>query len=146
MNSNLKLRFNLCSTGYPTRPWILTPISNPETNEEERFNKRFCSIRSGIERCNGVIKNRFRCLLKHRTLHYSPTVAAKIVNACVVLHNMCITAGIPEPQEDHEDEIDYGIYAPVALVREQRQNARVNHDLLAARELRRNIINNHFSN
>lgn len=131
--------------GYPTRPWILTPIPHPETEEEERFNERFRSIRSGIERCNGVIKNRFRCLLKHRVLHYSPSVAAHIINACVVLHNMCIEAGVPEPQDEDEDIdiVDYGIYAPMPLVGEHI-NARVNQDLLAARELRMNIVNNHF--
>ncbi|KAG5886733.1 hypothetical protein JTB14_027155 [Gonioctena quinquepunctata] len=48
--------FVIGDSGYPTRPWILTPIPHPETEEEERFNEIFRSIRSGIERCNGVIK------------------------------------------------------------------------------------------
>lgn len=123
----------------------MTPIPAAETEGEERFNDSFRRIRSGIERCNGVLKMRFRCLLKHRVLHYSPSIAASIINACVVLHNMYIEAGVPEPLEDENVvDIDYGIYAPLALVREQTSNAMANHDLLEARELRWNIINNHF--
>lgn len=124
----------------------MTPIPHPETGEEERFNERFRSIRSGIECCNGVIKNRFRCLLKHRVLHYSPSVAATIINACVVLNNMCIEAEVPDIQDEDEDIaiIDYGIYAPMPLAGGQINNTRVNQDLVAARELRMNIINNHF--
>lgn len=128
--------------GYPTRPWLLTPILNPVDVGEQRYNERLCSIRSTIERCNGVLKNRFRCLLKHRALHYSPTAAAKIVNACVVLHNMCIAAGVPEPEEGEEENIDFGIFAP-DLNDDGLQN-RVHPDLAAARRLQQNIIRNHF--
>lgn len=131
----------LLFTGYPTRPWLLTPILNPQPGGEERYNEKVCSVRNTIERCNGVLKNRFRCLLKHRVLHYSPTVAAKIVNSCVVLHNMCIAAGIPEPEE--EENVDYGIYAPEINQHHELQD-RVHPDLAAARQLQRNIIMNHF--
>lgn len=54
------------------------------------------SIRSIIERCNGVLKMRFRCLFKQRVLHYDPETASKIINACVVLHNLCIEHNLPE--------------------------------------------------
>lgn len=43
-----------------------------------------------MERTIGVLKNRWRCLIGHRVLHYHSDVAAKIINACCVLHNMCI--------------------------------------------------------
>lgn len=71
-------------------------------------------------------------------------VAANIVNACVVLHNMCITDAAPDPEEE-DNVIDYGVYEPDELPR-QRDNARVNPDLLAARQLQRNRILNHFLN
>lgn len=48
-------------SGYPLRPWLLTPFLNAEPNTPEyRFNKTFCHARSCIERCNGVLKMRFR--------------------------------------------------------------------------------------
>lgn len=49
---------------------------------------------------------RFRCLLRHRTLHYHPTVAAKIIIACCVLHNKCKVAQIPDVEE-HEEQNDW---------------------------------------
>lgn len=129
--------------GYPTRPWLLTPINNPENVGEERYNNRHCSIRSLIERCNGVLKNRFRCLIRYRTLHYSPTMAGRIVNACCVLHNLCIENNIPEIDEHHPEEPDYGMYAV-----DINYNAVVpgNVDLATARALQQNIILNHFNN
>lgn len=50
---------------------------------------------------------RFRCCLKHRVLHYAPEYASQIVNACVVLHNLCIEHNVPEPDENYDD-IDFG--------------------------------------
>ncbi|KAH1006059.1 hypothetical protein HUJ04_006941 [Dendroctonus ponderosae] len=54
--------FLLGDSSYPTRLWLLTPINNAcsfMNLDEARFNDRLCSIRSVIERRNGVLKNRF---------------------------------------------------------------------------------------
>lgn len=37
-----------------------------------------------------MLKGRWRCLYKQRMLHYKPTTCSKIINACSVLHNICI--------------------------------------------------------
>ncbi|KAJ8909980.1 hypothetical protein NQ315_008241 [Exocentrus adspersus] len=130
--------------GYPLRPWLLTPLEQPEPNTPEfRFNTAFKRARSTIERCNGLLKSRFRCLLKHRVLHYSPTTAAKIVNACTILHNLCIEYGIPEVELE-EDEVDYGMF-DVPYNEVYVPGVRVNPDLAEARMLRNRIINNHFA-
>ncbi|KAJ8931460.1 hypothetical protein NQ314_015646 [Rhamnusium bicolor] len=55
---------------------------------QNRYNTNHRRVRSLIEQCSGILKMRFRCLLNHCTLHYSPTRASKIVNACVVLHKI----------------------------------------------------------
>lgn len=134
--------FLLGDSGYPTRPWILTPLPLVQTPAEELFNSRLRSVRSIIERCNGVLKNRFRCLIKYRTLHYHPTVAGKIVNACCILHNLCINNNVPEPDEPHPEEPDYGMYN----VENPEHINRVigNPDLARGRQLQQNIIQNHF--
>lgn len=78
-------------SGYPLQPFLLTPFENPEDNSpESRYNFSFIRARNTIERLNGVLKSRFRCLLKHRVLHYKPVTAGKIIYSCGVLHNMAL--------------------------------------------------------
>ncbi|CAH2109188.1 unnamed protein product [Euphydryas editha] len=50
--------------GYPLRPWLHTPIPEPQPGSEENYNKAFKSARSTIERCNGVLKSRFPILIE----------------------------------------------------------------------------------
>lgn len=63
----------LGDSGYPSEPWIITPIPNAEANTPEaRFNRSHMSARNCVERCIGVWKAWFRCLRRDRTLHYTP--------------------------------------------------------------------------
>ncbi|KAJ3640756.1 hypothetical protein Zmor_027299 [Zophobas morio] len=103
----------LGDSGYPLLPYILTPIRNPpENSPQHRFNVAHRRARSCIERCIGILKARFRCLIKERMLKYSPTKAGSIINACTILHNIMIHRNLPLPEEheiqnymdDHEDE------------------------------------------
>ncbi|XP_064482910.1 putative nuclease HARBI1 [Ornithodoros turicata] len=91
----------LGDSGYPLEPWILTPIlgDEPELEAEwvDLYNRVQATARGTIERCFGVLKSRFRCLLRLRALHYNPTAAANIIYACAVLHNICKLYGLPDP-------------------------------------------------
>lgn len=90
----------------------MTPILNPQPNSaEDRYNVAHRRIRSLIERTNGLLKMRFRCLLKHRVLHYKPDVASRIINSCTILHNMCIEENVPILLEEEEGDadIDFGL-------------------------------------
>lgn len=83
----------------------MTPFLNTsQRSVEERFNKRHASARVSVERCNGVLKSRFRCLLKHRVLHYLPETAGHITNACAVLHNICNERNLYFEYADLEDD------------------------------------------
>ncbi|XP_071581033.1 putative nuclease HARBI1 [Temnothorax nylanderi] len=63
----------LGDSGYPLEPWLLTPFPNAEPGtREEYYNQRHSSTRSTVERCIGVLKKQFRCLLRYRTLEYTP--------------------------------------------------------------------------
>lgn len=63
----------LGDSGYPLRPWLMTPIMNArEGTPEAAYNNKHRCCRSLVERCNGLLKMQFKCLLKHRVLHYSP--------------------------------------------------------------------------
>ncbi|RVE54128.1 hypothetical protein evm_001251 [Chilo suppressalis] len=93
-------------SGYALRPWMLTPLSNPpEGTAEHRYNEALKTTRATVERLNGVLKARFRCLLKDRVLHYKPSTATKIINACTVLHNMCMANNLDLPEVDEGDDI-----------------------------------------
>lgn len=70
-------------------------------------------------------------------------MAGKIINACCVLHNLCIQNNIPEVDELHEvEEPDYGMYA--AENYQDYIQRPINQDLVTAREIQRNIMLNNF--
>lgn len=77
----------LGDSGYPLQPWLMTPVSNPRTNVEKHYNLIHSKTRNKVERCIGVLKNRFRCLLHEQKLRYSHLKSANIIYSCVVLHN-----------------------------------------------------------
>nr|CAI5823755.1 unnamed protein product [Callosobruchus analis] len=99
-------------SGYPLQPWLMTPFHNPPQNTPEfRYNAAHIRARNCIERCNGVLKSRFRCLLKERVLRYSPERVGRIVNSCAVLHNICIAANLDlDVEEVVEDEVNNEVY------------------------------------
>nr|XP_034316524.1 putative nuclease HARBI1 [Crassostrea gigas] len=50
-------------SGYPLKEWLMTPISNPRSGQEERYNSAHCRTRNAIERAFGVLKARFRYVI-----------------------------------------------------------------------------------
>ncbi|KAM7313318.1 putative nuclease HARBI1 isoform X1 [Ixodes scapularis] len=99
-------RFLLGDSGYPLEPWLITPVPGNHATSTAcgRFNKAHSSIRSVVERCIGLWKNRFRCLQRHRALYYHPSTATAIISACAVLHNICLASSEPEPESDSDPE------------------------------------------
>ncbi|XP_062579744.1 putative nuclease HARBI1 [Saccostrea cucullata] len=90
----------LGDSGYPLRPWLLTPVNNPSTN----YNTSHIRTRNFVERSFGVLKSHFRCLdTSGGSLLHSPRKACEITVACAVLHNMCISRRIPLPDPDPRD-------------------------------------------
>lgn len=103
------LILSLGDAGYKLKPYLMTPYRKPTDAAERCYNKKHTSARNVVERCFGVLKNRFRCIIGSRGLHYDPTKTTKIINACCALHNMCLHYKCPEPDrvdvtEDREDE------------------------------------------
>lgn len=81
----------------------MTPVLNAAPGSRaEVYTTRHVQARNCIERCFGVLKARWRCLLKDRVLHYHPHVASKIVMACCVLHNIALKARLPPPVDTEE--------------------------------------------
>lgn len=66
-NSALKERMEqhedgllLGDSGYPLKPWLMTPFNNPSHDSETRYNASHGKTRNIIERAFGVLKSRFR--------------------------------------------------------------------------------------
>ncbi|CAH2243292.1 putative nuclease HARBI1 [Pararge aegeria] len=97
----------LGDSAYAQRPWLMTPVprANPGS-AEEYYNRLHAHARSAADRCIGVLKGRWRCMLAHKVLRYSPIKAGKMVNACVVLHNFANQAGLTVDLQE-ELHLDY---------------------------------------
>ncbi|XP_026471873.1 putative nuclease HARBI1 [Ctenocephalides felis] len=98
----------LLDSGYPLEHCLLTPYRTPVGSTQEKYNKFHKKTRNVIERTFGVVKSRFRRLHRHRTLHYTPDVAGKIVYAVFTLHNICRVNNIPLDEELTEYSDDFG--------------------------------------
>ncbi|KAL6460876.1 hypothetical protein MHYP_G00308420 [Metynnis hypsauchen] len=83
-------------SGYALQTWLMTPLCNPQTDRERRYNSLHSRNRSVVERVIGQLKSRWRCL--DRTggmLLYRPEKVCRIVRACGVLHNVAHRYAVP---------------------------------------------------
>lgn len=111
---NLKARFDnneingilLGDNGYPCSRYLLTPLLNPITEPERRYNRAHIRTRNVVERSFGILKNRFRCFFNGIQLNLDTAKAAIV--ALAVLHNICLNEWIDEDQiELIHDEDNY---------------------------------------
>ncbi|KAJ1150588.1 hypothetical protein NDU88_003378 [Pleurodeles waltl] len=108
-------------SGYPNLSWLLTPVRNPRTRAEERYNEAHGRTRRVIERTFGLLKARFRCLhMTGGSLFYSPKKVCQIIVACCILHNLALRRQVPFLQEDGPDG---GVVAAVEPVESEEEEA-----------------------
>eukprot|EP00918_Siedleckia_nematoides_P075198 GHVU01164552.1.p1 GENE.GHVU01164552.1~~GHVU01164552.1.p1 ORF type:complete len:232 (+),score=16.77 GHVU01164552.1:709-1404(+) len=100
----------LGDSGYPTKPWLLTPYPYPPTGRRQRlYNKRFCGGRVIIENVFGRVKRRFGILKGGLRIRHDRIPVA--ITACFVLHNIVKRLhvreevyGDPDPPLTEDDE------------------------------------------
>lgn len=129
LQQNPGIGYVLGDSGYPLMQWLMVPVINPADQAERRYNTAHMSTRSVIERCNGVLKRRFACLNKLRT---SPERGCDIIQACIVLHNICMTTVGIQPGEDAVDD-------------DLEDNGEIGQDDISGRMARRQLIQNTFN-
>ncbi|XP_030018718.1 putative nuclease HARBI1 [Sphaeramia orbicularis] len=118
-------------SAYPLHPFLLTPVLNPTTAAENRYNEAHIRTRNVMERTFGILKSRFHCL--DRTggaLLYRPEKVAQIVVTCCMLHNITKLHGL---EHDAMPEDNVGL----SLRMEQQPNA-------AGTQTRTSLIQSHF--
>ncbi|XP_018574896.2 putative nuclease HARBI1 [Anoplophora glabripennis] len=108
--SSLKRRFQAGDTtgillgdnGYASTRYLLTPVLNPVTNAENRYNRAHCSTRNVVERLFGIWKNKFRCFFNGLNLKLETTKAAIVAAANV--HNIIINDKLENERQDLSDD------------------------------------------
>ncbi|KAF9413679.1 hypothetical protein HW555_008125, partial [Spodoptera exigua] len=73
---------------YACTPYLFTPVLHPTTTKEELYNRAHIRTRNVVERCFGLWKQRFRCLLRGFTTKLENTKL--YIVALAVLHNIAI--------------------------------------------------------
>lgn len=88
--------------GFPVEPWLLPPIPRPvRDGEQAAFNRSHKIVRMSVENHIGILKTVFRCLLKDRVLHYTPSFAGEVIYASATLHNFRINHRV-NPANEYE--------------------------------------------
>ncbi|KAJ1115079.1 hypothetical protein NDU88_003307 [Pleurodeles waltl] len=106
---------------YPNLSWLLTPVRNPRTRAEERYNEAHGWTRRIIERTFSLLKARFRCLhLTGGSLYYSLKKVCQIIVACCMLHNLALRRQVPFLLEDEPGD---GLVAAVEPVDNEEEEA-----------------------
>uniref|UniRef100_A0AAZ1XA43 Putative nuclease HARBI1 n=1 Tax=Oreochromis aureus TaxID=47969 RepID=A0AAZ1XA43_OREAU len=77
----------LGDSGYPCKPWLLTPYLQPRQGPQLNYNRAHKTTRAVVERGIGQLKRRFHVL--HGEVRLRPEKVSKVIIACAILHNIC---------------------------------------------------------
>jgi nuclease HARBI1 len=103
----------LGDSGYPCRPWLLTPYLNPQTEVEKLFNSAQKKTRVTIECAIGRLTRRFAIL--HQEIRLNLDIVPAAIASCVMLHNLIVLHRVrervmskygKEALEDDNDDIE----------------------------------------
>lgn len=93
----------LGDSGYPSRPYLLTPLQNPQTVAQNLYNESHIRTRNSIERTFGVWKRRFPILTLGMRVKLE--TVQEIIVATAILHNIAVSKNLINLPEDEVYEI-----------------------------------------
>ena len=127
-------------SAYPLADWLIKPYRHGGnlTPSQRLFNRRASSSRSLVERGFGLLKARWRCLLKR--LDNEIENVSDVVISCFILHNICQISN-----EEYLDE-DNVLQHLIQQEREARDRLRQNHEVNPTAEAIRDVIKDHIFN
>ena len=98
--------------GYPCLRFLMTPLPNPQTDEQMTYNHIQSRTRIIVERTFGVWKRRFPCL--SRGLMTKLICSTSTIVACAVLHNMSLIFNdvLPEDDDFNDDNEEVPVDVP----------------------------------
>ena len=121
----------LGDSGYALKSWLMTPLQNPTSHQEMRYNWSHIRTRSSVERCIGVLKSRFRSIAAASgPLRQSPPKCCRTIVVCAILHNIARKKKLPLVAELLYDENQENVFGNIT--NSQQNETAVN--------LRRSII------
>lgn len=104
----------LGGSSYPSLPWLMSPISTPETPSEEEFNEAHTEMLTKLDESTRLWKQRFGCLRIPLRTKLENTLIIIVATAC--LHNFAIHRGDESPTVRYPDisGIDETLVSPLS--------------------------------
>ncbi|KAJ8978520.1 hypothetical protein NQ317_008589 [Molorchus minor] len=134
----------LGDSGYPCKSYLLTPLLNPATPSEHRYNESHIRTRNTVERLFGVLKRRFSILAYGSRLKTNTTLS--VIVAASVLHNIAIGANDVEAPPLPEELNEHVLEQLIMNGHIPHINPEINEPVGAGRMLRQQFINEYFAN
>lgn len=114
----------------------MTPVPNPETSADYRYNLAHMTTHEIVDRTFRALQTRFRCLDGGKGyLQYSPEKCSHIIQACCVLHNVSLQSGLDAWTFERTEATDQS----------EESNDPAEAVDLEAQRIRQELIQNHFS-
>lgn len=89
-------------SAYPLSPWLIKPFPEGTQDPDEiHFNRELSAARVKVECAFGMLKKRWRILIKR--FKSSIGFAVRCAVACAVLHNFCLRNGDDWEEEDDDN-------------------------------------------
>ncbi|XP_066590579.1 putative nuclease HARBI1 [Prorops nasuta] len=131
----------LGDNGYANKTYLLTPVLNPVTDNENRYNTAHIKTRNTVERLFGVWKRRFSCL--HSGLRTKLITSAATIAACAVLHNISIRYN--QNDVDDADVLEVDLQDEDMMENYNDEIDDEDYDLQTGLQFRNQFIATHFS-